>query len=116
MGIVVTTGATVACGFKGDVTQPAGPAMLKVAGAAVATTATVPGWTTAACQAMVGNTKSPCDSVGAPTAGKAAKLKVSGAPVLLATFSAPAMTGTVPDPAMHTVTVKATASTKLKAV
>jgi hypothetical protein len=115
MGIVVTTGATITCDLKGMVTQPGGPAKLKVGGAAVATTAKVSGWSTAACQAMAGNTKSPCDSVGAPTAGTATKLKVSGAAVLLDSLSAPANTGTAPDPVAHKVSVNVTASSKLKA-
>jgi hypothetical protein len=116
MGVVVTTGATIACSLQGTVTQPASQAKLKVAGAAVATSAAVSGWSTAGCQAMTGNTKSPCTSVGAPTAGEATKLKVSGSAVLLDSFSAPANTGTSPDPVAHTVSVTVTASSKLKAV
>jgi hypothetical protein len=116
MGVVVTTGATVECGQKGTVAQPAAPVKLKVGGNAVSVSSAVSTWTTAGCQAVLGNTASPCTSVGAPTAGTAGKLKVGGSAVLLKDFSAPANQGTVPDPMVHTVSVTKTASDKLKAV
>lgn len=116
MSVVVTTGAMVTCTLQGTVSQPGGRVKLSVSGAGVALASATSSWTTAGCQAVTPNgSKSPCDHVSPPTAGTATKLRVSGSPVLLEELQAVALTGTVPDPVAHTVSVASTASATLKA-
>ena len=101
---VLTTTAGLSCSFQGTVTTAnAGTIKLVVAGKPVLGASGVTTWTVASCQAVVGNSKSPCATVGAPTAGVSTKLTSNGQAVLLASFSAPAEGSAVT--AGHTVAV-----------
>jgi hypothetical protein len=100
---VLTTAWTLECSFHGSVSVPEQASVkLRVAGQPVLLDNTVSTWTVSACQALAGNTKSPCATVGAPTAGVASKLFVGDQAVLLTTFSAPSV-GSAVTP--HTVSV-----------
>jgi hypothetical protein len=101
---VLTTAWTLACSFQGSVTVPEQTSVkLRVAGHPVLLRNTVSAWTVAHCQAQAGSAKSPCASVGGPTAGVASRLFVGDQPVLLTTFNAPSVGSTVTE--KHTVSV-----------
>jgi hypothetical protein len=116
MPAVLTTAATVACDYQGEVAvKAAQPAKLLAGGHPVALSTDVATWTVASCKAMTPTTPSsatPCAAVAAPTAGQAAKLVVGGTPVLLGSFAAPTAGSAVP----HAATVSDAGQTVLQAV
>ena len=115
MAEVLTTGSTVDCGHTGTVST-SGASKLKVAGNAVLLEDGVSGKSVSACvtQNVTNTGMKQCTTVTSVTMGKATKLKVGGAPVLLSSLKG-ATDGTVGgSPQML---LKATAGqTKLKAV